>query len=55
MRDEMDARIWNEHGQDFSASLHALLLDIGAGFRRLQAIRFAAPWKRGDVAGPGQA
>jgi hypothetical protein len=55
MRDEMDARIWNEHGAEFSASLHEFFLGLGAAFRRLQEIRFAAPWKREGFTGPGQA
>ena len=40
MRDEMDMRMWDAHHQDFSDGLGRLL----AGFRRLVAIQYAAPW-----------
>ena len=44
MRDEMDARMWNEHGHQFSEDLHRLLTRIRAAVRtlarpRLRAIR----------------
>jgi hypothetical protein len=55
MRDEMDARIWVEHHEDFSNGIASLLASIGNAFRRLQNIRFDAPWKREDVERPGQA
>ena len=35
MRDEMDARIWVEHGPAFSADLDRLFGRIGAAARRL--------------------
>ncbi|HEX8482331.1 MAG TPA: hypothetical protein VF650_10540 [Allosphingosinicella sp.] len=54
MRDEMDSRIWVEHGQAFSEDLARFFAGIGAAFRRLNQIQFDAPWKHGK-AGPGQA
>ena len=58
MRDEIDSRIWVEHGHAFSedlAKFFARLADsIGTGLRRLNEIEFDAPW-RNDVRGPGQA
>jgi hypothetical protein len=54
MRDEIDSRIWNEHGHAFSESLEALFATIGTALRRLNAIEFDAPWKR-DSRGPGHA
>ncbi|HEX9963377.1 MAG TPA: hypothetical protein VGB04_00135 [Allosphingosinicella sp.] len=54
MRDEIDSRIWNEHGHRFSEDLAKLFANIGGGFRRLNQIQFDAPWKR-DIRGPGQA
>ena len=58
MRDEIDSRIWAEHGQAFSedlANFFARTADaIGTGLRRLNEMEFDAPWKR-DFRGPGQA
>jgi hypothetical protein len=54
MRDEMDSRIWAEHGHAFSEDLATFFANIGAGFRRLNEIRFDAPWKR-HARGPGHA
>lgn len=58
MRDEIDSRIWAEHGHDFSEDLASFFAStgaaIGVALRRLNQIEFDAPWKR-DVRGPGQA
>ena len=57
MRDEIDSRIWTEHGQAFSESLAGFLAAVGdavgTGLRRLNEIEFDAPWKRD--AGTGRA
>ncbi|HEY0626625.1 MAG TPA: hypothetical protein VGD10_07810 [Allosphingosinicella sp.] len=49
MRDEMDARIWNEHHQAFSQSLSNLVTaavdTIRMTLRKLHKIEFGAPWK----------
>ncbi len=45
MRDEIDARIWNEHGHQFSEALHRFLQGVALTFRRLHAIQFHAPWR----------
>lgn len=58
MRDEMDSRIWVEHGHAFSTDVARLVAgaaaNIAAGYRRLNEIQFDAPWKH-DARGPGQA
>jgi hypothetical protein len=58
MRDEIDGRIWAEHGHAFSENVANLLstlgTTIGVGLRRLNELEFDAPWKR-DLRGPGQA
>ncbi len=58
MRDEIDSRIWAEHGQAFSEGLEAFLAaaaaNVGSALRRLNEIEFDAPWKR-DSRGPGHA
>lgn len=49
MRDEMDARIWNEHGHQFSEDLHRLIETVRetvkVSLRRLHAMEFHAPWR----------
>lgn len=58
MRDEIDSRIWADHGRAFSEDLARFFsttaASVGAGFRRLNEIQFDAPWKR-DSRGPGHA
>ena len=56
MRDEMDARLWVEHHEEFSQSIAELIGRIRTAFERLHAITFAAPWRQ-EVrrAGPRQA
>lgn len=58
MRDEMDSRIWTEHGHAFSDDLANVFAAVGASLgtalKRLNEIEFDAPWKR-DLRGPGQA
>ena len=58
MRDEMDSRLWLQHGQAFSKTVADFLAgaadSIGTGLRRLNELEFDAPWKR-DSRGPGQA
>jgi hypothetical protein len=58
MRDEIDSRIWIDHGHAFSEDLARFFATagdtIGTALRRLNEIEFDAPWKR-DVPGPGQA
>lgn len=45
MRDQIDGRLWAEHGHLFAAGVAELLKATIAGFRRLTAPRFAAPWQ----------
>lgn len=58
MRDEIDSRIWVEHGHAFSEDLArlfaAIRASVGTALKRLSEIEFDAPWKR-DVRGSGQA
>ncbi len=46
MRDEIDGRLWNEHGHAFSESLHGLVVAAGAALRRLHRFDWDAPWRR---------
>jgi hypothetical protein len=43
MRDEMDARIWNKHGHQFSDDLHRLFTAAGAALARLGRAALEAP------------
>jgi hypothetical protein len=58
MRDEIDSRLWVEHGHAFSETVAnffaAAGASIGTGLRRLNEMDFDAPWER-DIRGPGQA
>ena len=54
MRDEMDSRLWVEHGHAFSESVTNFFAVVGTGLKRLNEIEFDAPWKR-DARGPGHA
>ena len=53
MRDEMDARIWVEHHEDFSRSIDALAARVRSVFSslkpalaRIHAFEWDAPWRR---------
>lgn len=52
MRDEMDARIWNEHGARFSKDVGRALAKLKHVFDRIHAVEFRAPW-RGPAPGQG--
>ncbi|MGE5721952.1 MAG: hypothetical protein ACM3YM_05775 [Sphingomonadales bacterium] len=46
MRDEMDARLWAEHGSEFSAAVAGLLGQVRTAFAKLYEIQYDAPWRR---------
>lgn len=51
MRDDYLSADWAGHHRHLTASLHRLFRSIGEAFERLQAIRFAEPWRcRSNVA-----
>ena len=45
MRDEIDARIWSEHHEQFSKDLARLFDAIRVTFCKLARIQFSAPWR----------
>ena len=51
MRDEMDSRIWVEHGADFTESLHNFFKQVRLGMKRLNEIQFDAPWRQTSGSG----
>jgi hypothetical protein len=44
MRDEMDSRMWNEHHEDFSASIADAIDKLHAVFKQIHRHNFCAPW-----------
>jgi hypothetical protein len=44
MRDQIDARLWTEHHHRLSDDVGRFFARLAAGYRRLQAIQYAAPW-----------
>jgi hypothetical protein len=45
MRDEIDGRMWLEHGAAFTEDLASLFRQIGEALNRLTEIQFRAPWQ----------
>jgi hypothetical protein len=45
MRDHIEARLWADHGHQFSEDLHRLFAGVRETFERLAAIQFEAPWQ----------
>ena len=43
MHEEIDGRLWAQHGAAVAASLADMAKAVDAAFRRLVAIQFAAP------------
>ena len=50
MRDQIEARLWADHGHQFSLDLHRLFVGAGDAFARLHAIQWDAPWRSADQA-----
>ena len=50
MRDEIDGRLWVEHGHQFSEDLHRFFARVKLTLERLAAIQFEAPWRRDAAA-----
>jgi hypothetical protein len=48
MRDEIDGRYWVENHLRFTDDLARIFARLAAGYRRLQAIQYAAPWASGS-------
>ena len=46
MRDEIDGRMWVEHGTDFCEQIRQVARSLARGWSRLNAIQFDAPWRR---------
>jgi hypothetical protein len=45
MSDEIDDRLWTEHGASFTAALRDLIDEVRIAFVRLHEFHWAAPWQ----------
>lgn len=45
MRDEIEGRLWSDHHEAFSASLHRGFAAIALVFCKMARIQFSAPWR----------
>lgn len=45
MRDEIDARLWENHREQFVADLGKLFAALRTTYCRIAAIRSRAPWR----------
>ncbi len=46
MRDEIDGRLWIDHGPQFTAFIKEGVDQVRVAFDRLAAIEYEAPWQR---------
>jgi hypothetical protein len=49
MRDEFEARLWAEHGREWSDFVDRILSDLRRIAKAAVAIQFAAPWRAAAV------
>ena len=54
MRDLIEARLWDDHGHQFSEDLHRLFVGVSATMQRLAAIQFEAPWRNAEPSPPAE-
>jgi hypothetical protein len=52
MRDEIDGRLWAEHGHAFSEGVARLISEIRLSLERLHAFQFDAPWRHRAIHDP---
>ncbi len=45
MRDEMDSRLWVEHGQGWSDLVGQVAAQVKLALRAIHAFEFDAPWR----------
>ena len=48
MRDEIEARLWDENGAEFTTALWKWIEELSAAFVRLNERNYAAPWKHAE-------
>ncbi len=50
MRDHIEARLWADHGHQFSEDLHRLLVGTRDALARLHELKWDAPWRKAQLA-----
>lgn len=53
MRDEIDGRLWNEHGPEFTDAVVKWIAELSAAFIRMNKRNYAAPWHEEEPRGRG--
>ena len=51
MREEIDARLWADHGSEFTTAVWQWIAELSAAFIRLNERNYAAPWKNAEPHG----
>ena len=51
MHEQFDSRLWADHGNEITATLHDAFVKIGEAFRKLSDIEFDAPWRKPSSSG----
>jgi len=46
MRDEIDGRLWAEHGPEFTTAVLKWVAELSAAFARLNERQYQAPWRQ---------
>ena len=50
MRDLIEARLWADHGHQFSEDLHRLFVGTRDALARLHELQWDAPWRKAQLA-----
>jgi hypothetical protein len=53
MRDEIDGRLWTEHGPEFTAAVLKWIAELSAAFIRMNDRNYQAPWREAESRGHG--
>ena len=51
MRDEIEARLWDENGTEFTTAMWKWIAELSAAFIRLNERTYSAPWKNAGTNG----
>ena len=51
MREEIDDRLWNDHGQELTTAVVKWIEALSAAFIRLNERQYAAPWREAKAQG----
>lgn len=51
MREEIDGRLWDDHGREFTTAVLKWVEELSAAFIRLNERQYAAPWRKAEARG----